>query len=405
MAMINFFEKIILISYSIPLVFCSAMFFYVFLLIVVGNKSFRMKLYHIYELPIPSTKSHIASFDFFRGLAALWIASFHTWQWLRPFNDSIYSIFPIIGKGNKAVPLFVELSGLLVYRSLRGKCSSADEVLRYAKRRFLRIYPLFFCTIIVSLLLGYFPSDPTKIQRFLAEVFMLRTFNYHSFVSPVTWSLYVEVLFYICLPVFVIIVRKNVITISLLIFLVLSLIDSGQTRELSIIKYFFVGIAVAEILALSNNLEGLCQVRAFILFALGLILLFLDFWNKDVLGLLFKFVNIDLKLDSTYSFSVGISFALLLLSCIKFVPLVKIATSFPMRFLGVISYSLFMWHGFIVIANTGIFFDGMGSPKGHAVIADGGVGLFIGLYLPSFLLISALSYACIERPFLKLRPK
>ena len=63
-------------------------------------------------------------------------------------------------------------------------------------------------------------------------------------------------------------------------------------------------------------------------------------------------------------------------------------------------YSIFLWHGFIILADTPIRFDGLGGIAGRMTIhSDNGMGTFIGVYAPAVLLYSAVSYAVIERPF------
>jgi peptidoglycan/LPS O-acetylase OafA/YrhL len=94
-------------------------------------------------------------------------------------------------------PLFV-MCGLLVAYTLYREYDRSKEinVLRFYKRRLMRILPLFF----VALLL-YFPADEDNIEYLWSNV--LFASNYvegHHHIIPVAWSLDVQLQFYFLLP-------------------------------------------------------------------------------------------------------------------------------------------------------------------------------------------------------------
>lgn len=110
-------------------------------------------------MPPPSSNSHIAALDGLRGLAALYVTAFHAWQWPKvnpegalvptatgPF-DSLPELLPFLQHGDKAVPMFVVLSGFLIYRSLR-TVETVGQIRAYLQHRFIRIFPLFAATVI-----------------------------------------------------------------------------------------------------------------------------------------------------------------------------------------------------------------------------------------------------------------
>ena len=77
---------------------------------------------------------------------------------------------------------------------------------------------------------------------------------------------------------------------------------------------------------------------------------------------------------------------------------------YPWRFLAVISYSVFVWHGFLIIADFPVAFDGRGGARFLAAMPQSGPIWTLPLVvLPALLMVGALSYAMIERPFLLLR--
>ena len=163
----------------------------------------RRRVTALLVLPGSTNQSHLPSLDAFRGLAALFVATYHTWQWPEPAFKSTFDWAPFIVSGEKAVPTFVILSGLLIYRALK-KVRTIDDLRRYVRRRFLRVFPVYLTVAVVTV--GFFHSFSDKIpllQYFLAEVFMLRSIGFPRFLTPQAWSLYVEILFYVVAPIFV----------------------------------------------------------------------------------------------------------------------------------------------------------------------------------------------------------
>jgi peptidoglycan/LPS O-acetylase OafA/YrhL len=114
-------------------------------------------------------------------------------------------------------PLFV-MCGLLdaytLYREYRN--TQSIQVMRFYKRRLMRILPLFF----VALLL-YLPTDKDNIGFLWSNLLFASTFvEGHRHIIPVAWSLDVQLQFYFLLPFFVYLMyatRAPVTTIVVLI--------------------------------------------------------------------------------------------------------------------------------------------------------------------------------------------
>jgi peptidoglycan/LPS O-acetylase OafA/YrhL len=408
-----------LLATQIPFVLWSAVAFYACLLVILAIPALRTRFPRVFHYPPPSSHSHLPGFDGLRGLAVLAVLCLHTWQWLRPFNNRIFDFFlfmspglrqdPSAKMGAKSVAVFIVLSGFLVYRSLKNRCGTADDIGRYFKRRFFRIYPLYFATVIALALTGSIYPDPSRLQGFLSEALMLRTLNYHAFANPPAWSLYVEVLFYLLLPIWIILTRNVALPAAVTAFTLLVLTGNEvvlpANRELALIKYFFVGIIACEI-SLRPWFSRWSRMAGASLLCLGLVLLYLDLSRIDPVAWgvsrSFGLVGIDFPVvrPDDLTACLGIGFGLAMLGILRFPPVSRILDLFPFRFLGLISYSIFLWHGFIILANTPIRFDGLGGHIGQMTLAsDNGMGTFFGVYVPAVLLYSALSYALIERPF------
>ncbi len=153
-------------------------------------------------------------FDSLRAIAAISILLVHA----AIFAEASGSWFwPLVAHLDIGVPVFFLLSGFLLYRPMlaaRVLGTPATRLHIYAKRRFLRIFPAYWLaltvlTIVVSLngvftsnwwvyygLLSNYPvyTPSPDCQDALARAFICG-------IAP-TWSLALEVFFYLLLPIF-----------------------------------------------------------------------------------------------------------------------------------------------------------------------------------------------------------
>jgi peptidoglycan/LPS O-acetylase OafA/YrhL len=396
---------------EVPVATVLASAFYLSLLVYVTIPSFHAWLDDRLMMPQPSSQSFIQPLEGFRGIAALMVVVFHAWQWLIPYNDEIQDVFRFISRGTKAVPIFVVLSGFLIYRSLRNGFD-IDKLQKYVVRRFLRIYPLYAATIIVSLFAGYLAVREPIFQHFLAEILMARTLGYEYFLNPQSWSLYVEVQFYIILPVIVSIFRENRIRWSILVIGLLFLTDFAGPREFGLWKYFFFGIIACEWVELR---KADYKWSGEILFGIGMVLFILDYgygevWFSNLMNMLFAKNGIPLIMPrgggANPELTMGLGFAalFLLVGAVTCGEKLRRALAIkPLHYLGVISYSVYMWHSFVLIADFPIIFDGAGSLTRTGEF-HGRAAIFVlpFVIIPAVLFVSTASFILIERPFLNL---
>jgi len=81
--------------------------------------------------------------DSWRGIAALLVALFH-------FQAAgNFYIVPLVRHGNLAVPFFFVLSGFVITHAYRAKLDERGAGIRFMVRRFGRLYPLHFATLMV----------------------------------------------------------------------------------------------------------------------------------------------------------------------------------------------------------------------------------------------------------------
>ncbi|MCX4190242.1 acyltransferase family protein [Methylophaga sp. OBS3] len=133
------------------------------------------------------------------------------------------SLFNDIFSSKVAVECFFVVSGFLIFMSYE----YSSNMNRYFEKRFRRIYPAYFSVIIVCAILGSFLSSysseeyflSSELYRYLAANLVFLNFiqpdlpgvfsmNSMTAVNGALWTLKVEVMFYLSVPVFVWLFRK-----------------------------------------------------------------------------------------------------------------------------------------------------------------------------------------------------
>jgi peptidoglycan/LPS O-acetylase OafA/YrhL len=368
--------------------------------------AFRRRVSELLVLPSATNQNHLPSLDGFRGLAALFVAVFHTWAWSTPAFTSTIEWVPFVSRGNKAVPIFVTLSGLLIYRSLT-RTKTIDDLRRYMQRRTFRVFPVYIVTVAVTFVAVHqFKTDIPMPQYFLAEVFALRSIGFPFFLTPQTWSLYVEILFYVIAPFFVIMTARRPILWATVALVVFSLGDVAGPRELGLWKYFCCGVITAEII----DRIDLGPLAATFLALAGLAGVIHDVsGGADFVALaLMKMSGGALMImggSPSFTLTLGLSVMMLLAGAVKSPVFRLVMESLPLRALGAVSYSLFMWHGLLVAANLPVTFNGLGLPVQTDQISPLAAWYMPLVVIPAMIALSTLSYLFIERPFLLIRSK
>jgi exopolysaccharide production protein ExoZ len=164
--------------------------------------------------------------ELFRGIAALMVLTFH----YRDFFISGVSFLNFLQTG---VDLFFIISGFVFAPIIY---SGNIAVTPYLIRRFFRIYPLYF----VSLLLyyGFAPDHPQKFAFFIDHLFFLQTtssIQEAAFFNGVTWTLPIEIEYYLLVPFLALltVINKNTIYIVLILAILLKAILIITATELS----------------------------------------------------------------------------------------------------------------------------------------------------------------------------
>ena len=307
---------------------------------------------------------HIASIDGLRAIAVTAVVLYHLGiSW--------------IPGGFLGVDLFFVISGYVITRLILDSInqSSALDLRAFYAARLRRIYPAFiFMVVCTVIFIGVWA--PEAIKRFLSDLpyaltgsinwlLVARHQDYFEAIGrpPLlqhTWSLAVELQFYLIWPIILLTVlkyfgKKNIARIALLIaitsgvtlFLVSLQLDQSNAQQVSHIYFgtdtHSLGLFLGSALAVSwipQNLSADIEKRAQdVIDAIGVI---------GLLGLITAFLFIDESNSSLYRIAfplAGIFGCLVIISLVhpasRFAPLISSA---PFRWIGQRSYGIYIWH-------------------------------------------------------------
>ena len=307
---------------------------------------------------------HIASIDGLRAIAVTAVVLYHLGiSW--------------IPGGFLGVDLFFVISGYVITRLILDSInqSSALDLREFYAARLRRIYPAFIFMVVCTIIfIGVWA--PEAIKRFLSDLpyaltgsinwlLVARHQDYFEAIGrpPLlqhTWSLAVELQFYLIWPIILLTVlkyfgKKNIARIALLIaitsgvtlFLVSLQLDQSNAQQVSHIYFgtdtHSLGLFLGSALAVSwipQNLSADIEKRAQdVVDAIGVV---------GLLGLIAAFLFIDETNASLYRIAfplAGIFGCLVIISLVhpasRFAPLISSA---PFKWVGQRSYGIYIWH-------------------------------------------------------------
>ena len=307
---------------------------------------------------------HISSIDGLRAIAVTAVVLYHLGiSW--------------IPGGFLGVDLFFVISGYVITRLILDSInqSSALDLRAFYAARLRRIYPGFLFMVICTIIfIGVWA--PEAIKRFLSDLpyaltgsinwlLVARHQDYFETVGrpPLlqhTWSLAVELQFYLIWPIILLTVlkyfgKKNIARIALIIamvsgttlFFVSLQLDQSNAQQISHIYFgtdtHSLGLFLGSALAVSwipQNLSADIEKRAQdVIDGIGVV---------GLLGLISTFLFIDENNASLYRIAfplAGIFGCLVLISLVhpasRFAPIISTA---PFRWIGQRSYGIYIWH-------------------------------------------------------------
>ncbi len=157
-------------------------------------------------------KSYNAGYDYVRAAAALTVFLIHGITVI--FKDNItrhYDLYILESLSALAVEFFFALSGLLLGQVLFHQFTGLkprENIKIFIIRRLMRTLPVYYMGLALYFLIFTLLDKPYPEEWPLYFIFLQSLFYFNSGFFTVSWSLCVEELFYITLPVLIIIFAK-----------------------------------------------------------------------------------------------------------------------------------------------------------------------------------------------------
>jgi peptidoglycan/LPS O-acetylase OafA/YrhL len=224
---------------------------------------------------VTSDGSYIPEIDGLRFVAILSVLLFHIGRMTEinygdyvPSGNALTSFFPImLFHGGRGVELFFAISGMILGLPFARHylCGGrAPGIGKYFLRRLTRLEPPYIVNLLIRLPLVAFTlhwSYHNLLPHFFASLFYLHGLVYHEWpvVHPPSWSLEIEVQFYILAPLLALLAfrkgpwlrRSALLALILLAGLLQAQVGPEHARfHLSIlefIQYFLVGFLISDL--------------------------------------------------------------------------------------------------------------------------------------------------------------
>lgn len=345
-----------------------------------------------------------------RFIAAFFVIIHHTEQFKDLFQiDNAFNIPFIYEVGKLGVILFFTLSGFLItYLLLRERENKKEiNIKNFYMRRVLRIWPLYYFIVILSFfvipLFSFldWPSHNVSFSNFplkslVSYIFILPNFALSNFgVIPYAsqaWSIGTEEQFYLIWPlIFIFLIKRELRTMLMIIVLYIVIhyflsfhnhtiygINVLAFWETFNIDCMAIGGSIAYIEYKKLKISSFLKNKlVFFITVLSTIILVsqginFGFFNLEIYAVLFAIIILNLACNPIFSKTLEIK---------------------PFKFLGEISYGLYMYHPLCIVFSI-------------KLLSMIGFLNNFSLYLSILFLtisISYLSYTFFEKPFLKLK--
>lgn len=349
------------------------------------------------------TGNKIKGFDGIRGLAVLSVVFTHVWVWgyLAEKGWLTEKTMPLV-TGTTGVQAFFVLSGFLITMLLLREREKTGTVslLNFYTRRTLRILPLYVLFLILITVIHIVGNSVTSWQSLsYAYMYIYNFVPRHGYTSVLghTWSLAVEEHFYLIWPlIFVKLQRRNVLTALLVGFIVSSCIVFNLLQRVDplssayfVHRWSFVagsGIAAGCLAALL-----ICGGRDREWWR-GIARHPLTFWLGVLLFVNSIYLGDDRFLLTHYLRDIGLAAIVSWLFMNQSSLLVRLLEFRPLRYVGLISYSVYIYQGLFLATNPG-------RSLGQSWPPDALTGLVL------LVIVAPLSYHGFEKPFLQLKQR
>jgi peptidoglycan/LPS O-acetylase OafA/YrhL len=324
-----------------------------------------------------------------RGIAAMLVVFYHA--------ASMYALPKYGGTvawggageiGMHGVDFFFVLSGFIIFMAHRNDIGRPDRLKRYALRRAVRIYPVYWIFLIGFLLLVGIGLSTAPVAT--GAIDMLSSFSLVRLSSEkpplwVAWTLFHEILFY---TVFAVLIWSRLIGVVLMgawIVVMIAMHASGYDRPTFWTVFhdafnleFFMGIAVAYFVG------DLTKAVAKMTLLLGALMLAVTAYADVLLQLS--------QASGLYTLVYGVSFALILAGAVGMEMQGLVKSSGILQLIGAATFSIYLAHS-MVISIIYRFVSKLHVPAQFGDFVPLGVGILA-------IAISAPLYWIIEKPVL-----
>lgn len=220
---------------------------------------------------------YVETVDIARGIAALGVMTYHLLYYEQIADLARVSYYFVYA--------FFIISGFSLYVTYRDRLATPDQVHTYAVKRFRRIAPLFWFSILLYVLLVDVPANAlTVIPLNMSLAF---GFGNPGSASLLTggWSIGIEMVFYLCLPLLALVCARSLRRLTILsvisVVLMTAFVNTtlaghptmrdvwvAYTQPMAFFGYFAFGCLLGEVYLRRSDLKG--RKHWFWLLALGL---------------------------------------------------------------------------------------------------------------------------------------
>jgi peptidoglycan/LPS O-acetylase OafA/YrhL len=353
----------------------------------------------------------IISLDALRGYAVLLVIVNH----IPAIGDnfigrSIAKFAEITNAGYLGVQIFFVLSGFLISRILlKEKRTGEVSFKRFYIKRFLRIFPIYYLSIVVfGILINW--KNALPVALYISNYWFI--FYHGDSHWRITWSLAVEEHFYLFWPLLIysLSINKSLfmvkyaipITILLMAIGTVLLVPHALANAMLIRASHFqiFSLCVGSYLAFIE--EDICRIkRSYLLLVIGALIISLLIGRK--------FNEIDAAPNNTFMQMISPIFILLFYSFCGVILLIlflnipnnkyftKTIIGKPIQFMGRISYGIYLYH-YSILYLFKITYPQIGGAR-FIPVKTGVTALIVTL------VVAVASYFIIERPLLRLKDR
>lgn len=344
-----------------------------------------------------------------RAIAALIVIVFHIDQFFRYFG--LKSIgYHQTGMAGYGVVLFFVLSGFLITFLLLNEKNQFQKIdlPKFYVRRILRIWPIFYLSILITLIIFLFKPDLISfpegevIKTFTLYIFFLSNIGYGMNLGITTitplWSVGVEEQFYAFWP-FLVNKSKNIL-ITLVVIIIIYLITKLTFRYLDNKMIFsIINVSCFDCMAIGGIGAYLYFTKSKILNILYHPFIQIIAWSVLFISIFHKPLHLSSLIDKEIH---AIFYIIIILNVSTNKKTIINLENKILDFIGKISYGIYVYH-LIVIVITSYILDNIINYQVQESVFD--YTLVYVAIISCTLILSFLSYTYFESYFLKLKGK